>query len=320
MVSSPARTLLAALMSATLSLLLLIGCSGTAPKDDAEDEGPFRIVGYVTAGAVLDVIDVSKLTHINYAFLLPMTNGELKSFGSSAQLRRVVARAAESDVKVLISVGGWGWDDEFEALASDNDRRARFVAGVVNFVLEYQLDGADIDWEYPDAGASSANFVSLMQELRNALPAGSLLTTAVVADAGNAAGIDPVVFEFVDFVNIMAYDGGGTEHSPMSLAQEALASWGAKGLPKEKRVLGVPFYARPGNLAYHKLLESDPEAANGDQILYFDESRYYNGPATLRTKVELAQLEASGIMIWELSQDALGDDSLLSVIWDASRR
>jgi len=112
LVSSPARTLLAALMSATLSLLLLIGCSGTAPKDDAEDEGPFRIVGYVTAGAVLDVIDVSKLTHINYAFLLPMKNGELKPFGSSAQLRRVVARAAESDVKVLISAApgllpGW---------------------------------------------------------------------------------------------------------------------------------------------------------------------------------------------------------------------
>ena len=320
MVSSPARTLLAALMSATLSLLLLVGCSGTAPKDDAEGEGPFRIVGYVTAGAVLDVIDVSKLTHINYAFLLPTKTGALKPFGSSAQLRRVVKRAAEEDVKVLISVGGWGWDDEFEALASDVDRRARFVAEVVDFVLEYQLDGADIDWEYPDAGASSANFVSLMQELRNALPAGSLLTTAVVADAGNAAGIDPVVFEFVDFVNIMAYDGGGTEHSPMSLAQEALASWGAKGLPKEKRVLGVPLYARPGNLSYRKLLESDPEAANGDQITYFDESRYYNGPATLRDKVELAQLEASGIMIWELSQDALGDDSLLAVIWDASRR
>jgi GH18 family chitinase len=307
-------------MSPSLALLLLIGCSGTALKDDAEGESPFRIVGYVTAGAVLDVINVSKLTHINYAFLLPMKNGELKPFGSSAQLRRVVARAAEADVKVLISVGGWGWDDEFEALASDNDRRARFVAGVVDFVLEYQLDGADIDWEYPDAGASSANFVSLMQELRNALPAGSLLTTAVVADAGNAAGIDPVVFEFVDFVNIMAYDGGGTEHSPMSLAQEALASWGEKGLPKEKRVLGLPFYARPGNLSYRKLLESDPEAANGDQITYFDESRYYNGPATLRDKVELAQLEASGIMIWELSQDALGDDSLLAVIWDASRR
>ncbi|MFM8629276.1 MAG: glycoside hydrolase family 18 protein [Candidatus Limnocylindrus sp.] len=314
------RTLVAALMSPTLALWLLIGCGGTVLKDEAEGENPFRIVGYVTAGAVLDVINVSKMTHINYAFLLPMKNGELKPFGSSAQLRRVVARAAEADVKVLISVGGWGWDDEFEALASDNDRRARFVAGVVDFVLEYQLDGADIDWEYPDAGASSANFVSLMEELRKALPAGSLLTTAVVADAGNATGIDPAVFKFVDFVNIMAYDASGTDHSPLDLAEEALASWEAKGLPKEKRVLGVPFYARPGNLSYRQLLESDPKAADGDEVIYFDERRYYNGPATLRDKVELAQLEASGIMIWELSQDALGDDSLLSVIWDASRR
>lgn len=191
---------------------------------------------------------------------------------------------------------------------------------MADFVVEHQLDGADIDWEYPDAGASSANFVLLMQELRNALPAGSLLTTAVVADADNAVGIDPVVFEFVDFVNIMAYDGSNTNHSPLGLAEEALTSWAAKGLPKEKRVLGVPFYARPGNLSYRKLLESDPEAAIGDQIVYFDESRYYNGPATLRDKVALAQLQGSGIMIWELSQDALGDDSLLSVIWDASRR
>ncbi|MFM8998071.1 MAG: glycosyl hydrolase family 18 protein, partial [Candidatus Limnocylindrus sp.] len=113
------RTLGAALMSATLALLLLIGCGGSVLKYEAEGENPFRIVGYVTAGAVLDVINVSKLTHINYAFLLPTKNGELKLFGSSAQLRRVVARAAEADVKVLISVGGWGWDDEFEALASD---------------------------------------------------------------------------------------------------------------------------------------------------------------------------------------------------------
>jgi len=268
----------------------------------------------------MDVIDVSKLTHINYAFLLPDKNGALKPFGSSAQLRRVVALAAEADVKVMISIGGWGWDDEFEALASTEGRRARFVAEVVDFVREYELDGVDIDWEYPDAGASSDNFVSLMQELRNALPVGNLLTTAVIADADNASGVDPAVLKVVDFVNIMAYDGGGMEHSPLGLAQEALASWDAKGLPKEKRVLGVPFYARPGNLSYRQLLESDPKAANGDQITYFDEIRYYNGPATLRDKVELAQLEASGIMIWELSQDALGDDSLLTVIWDATRR
>ena len=33
----------------------------------------------------------------------------------------------------------------------------------------------------------------------------------------------------------------------------------------------------------------------------------------------IAKEEASGTVIWELSQDALGDDSLLKVIWELSR-
>ena len=77
--------------------------------------------------------------------------------------------------------------------------------------------------------------------------------------------------------------------------------------------------ARPGYASYRKLFESDPATADGDRILYFSEEQNYNGPATLRAKVALAKEEASGIMIWELSQDALGADSLLKVIWEASQ-
>lgn len=297
---------------------ILAGCAG-ALNEQPDADRSFRIVGYVTAAAVLDVVDFSRLTHVNYAFLLPKKSGELKAFGSPTQLRRVVEMAHAENVEVLISVGGWGWDDEFEALAAAADRRARFVSAVVGFAAEYQLDGVDIDWEYPDAGASSGHFVALMRELRAALPSGSLLTTAVVSDATHAEGVDPVIFEIVDFVNIMAYDGGPTNHSPLNLAEQALSSWDAKGLPREQRVLGVPFYARPGDISYRKLFESDPATADGDRILYFSEEQNYNGPATLRAKVALAKEEASGVMIWELSQDALGDDSLLKVIWEAAQ-
>jgi len=305
-------------ISVLICSALLGGCAG-ASGDRPATERSFRIVGYVTAAAVLDVIDFSRLTHVNYAFLLPKKSGELKTFGSPTQLRRVVEIAHATNVKVLISVGGWGWDDEFEELAAAEDRRARFVRAVVDFVAEYQLDGVDIDWEYPDAGASSEHFVALMRELRAALASESLLTTAVVSDATHADGIDPVIFEIVDFVNVMAYDGGPANHSPLSLAEQALASWGAKGLSKDQRVLGVPFYARPGDISYRKLFESDPATAESDRILYFSEEQNYNGPATLRAKVALAKDEASGIMIWELSQDALGADSLLKVIWEASQ-
>ena len=142
------------MLRATLSALIacamvggsLVACS--AVKREVRDGGSgssFRIVGYVTAAAVLDVIDFSRLTHVNYAFLLPKKSGDLKTFGSPTQLRRVVEIAHASNAKVLISVGGWGWDDEFEALAAATDRRARFVRAVVDFVAEYQLDGADID-------------------------------------------------------------------------------------------------------------------------------------------------------------------------------
>ena len=308
------------LRSGAAALLLcgaaLVGCtaaSGERPGADSQ----FRIVGYMTAAAVVDVIDFSRLTHVNYAFLLPKRSGELKPFGSPTQLRRVVEQAHTADTKVLISVGGWGSDDEFEALEAAEERRARFVAAVAEFVAAYQLDGVDIDWEYPDAGASGENFLALMRDLRAALPGGRLLTAAVIADATHADGIDPAVFELIDFANIMAYDGGAADHSSLQLAERALATWDDAGLVREKRVLGVPFYARPGGIPYRALLASDPAAANGDRVTYLTEDRYYNGPATLRAKVALATAEASGVMIWELSQDALGSDSLLDVIWNA---
>ena len=41
---------------------------------------------------------------------------------------------------------------------------------------------------------------------------------------------------------------------------------------------------------------------------------YYNGIETIRKKTGLAKEKASGIMIWQLSGDAPGDKSLLTVI------
>ena len=60
-----------------------------------------------------------------------------------------------------------------------------------------------------------------------------------------------------------------------------------------------------------------PELAptpSGDRILFKGVEQNYNGPATIRRKTELALQLAGGIMIWELSQDARGSDSLLRVI------
>ncbi|HNB53852.1 MAG TPA: glycosyl hydrolase family 18 protein, partial [Anaerolineales bacterium] len=219
-------------------------------------------------------------------------------------------------VKVLVSVGGWGWDEQFEVLAADPATRATFVSGLAAYAKEYNLDGLDIDWEYPDPGTSDQHFLALMQELRAALPEGKLLTAAVLAQGPTVEGILPETFPLMDFVNIMAYDASDTEHSPYAFAETAMNVWLARGLPPEKTVLGVPFYARPNWVPYRKLVESDSNAASLDVIEYLGQNVYYNGLATMEQKTQLTLTKGSGIMIWTLGYDTNDETSLLSAIYN----
>lgn len=284
-----------------------------APTATAVPE-PFRVVGYVTAATVLGTLQYDKLTHINYAFLIPNNDGTFAPLANLWKLDELAATADTHGVQVLISVGGWGWDKQFSAMAADPAARAQFVNGLVDFVAAHNLDGADIDWEYPDPGQSSQDFLALMQALRAALPQDKLLTAAVVALGETGAGVPVEAFELMDFVNLMAYDGEGPNHSSLEYAEAAITYWQGRGLPVEKTVLGVPFYSRPSEVSYRKLVQADPAAAEVDEIEYFGAMVNYNGLATMRRKTELALERAAGIMIWALDHDTNDATSLLNAI------
>jgi len=281
----------------------------------------FRVIAYVYGYPLMKLIPYSQLTHINYAFVLPNADGSLQTISNGWKLKELVNFAHENGVKVLVSVGGWGWDDEFESLAADATSRARFVDALDQFAEEYALDGIDIDWEYPGPGEASAqSFVTLMTELKARFqPQGKLLTTAVVALGSHGEDILPEVFEIVDFMNIMAYDGDGQNHSSYEYAVQALDFWSGRGLPKEKMVLGVPFYGRPSEATYRELVENDPQAARMDSSNYLGMMVYYNGIPTIQAKTQLALQRGSGIMIWELSQDTMDGTSLLNAIFQTIR-
>jgi GH18 family chitinase len=184
-------------------------------------------------------------------------------------------------------------------------------------VDEYQLDGADIDWEYPDAGQSSQNFLALIQELRKAMP-DKLLTTAVVSDGENSAGIATESFALVDYVNVMTFDG--PDHGTMKQFEQGLSFWTARGLPKEKIVMGVPFYSHvkdssAAGVTYANLVKADPAAAQVDEFDYYGAKQIYNGIPTIQAKTKVAMQQASGMMFWNLDDDALGDLSLVAAIY-----
>jgi GH18 family chitinase len=274
----------------------------------------FRVIAYVTAAVVSAAIPFDELTHINYAFLIPNADGTFQNLTNPWKIAEIVVAAHEHNVKVLISVGGWGWDAQFEAMASSAATRSAFVKNLVAVVADNGLDGADIDWEYPDPGPSAQNFLALIQELRAVLPQGKLLSAAVAAVGDHGMGVPVETFPLFDYVNLMAYDGDGPMHSSMDYARAAIDFWQGRGLPPEKTVLGVPFYARPNEMTYRKIVEMDPAAAQTDTFDYYGTTINYNGIPTIQAKTRLAMQRGSGIMFWTLEGDAPGDLSLLGAI------
>src|SRR5512142_1028235 len=74
----------------------------------------FVILAYATDGIVAEVIPYDKLTHINYSFLTPKADGTFTPINNDWKLKQIVRAAHEHGVRVNISVGGWGWDTQFE--------------------------------------------------------------------------------------------------------------------------------------------------------------------------------------------------------------
>ncbi|RSM78666.1 glycoside hydrolase family 18 [Kibdelosporangium aridum] len=281
----------------------------------------FKSVGYMPSwSGNVNSIQYTKLTHINYAFVLPNSNGTLQGIPDPNKLRSLVSLGHNNGVKVSLAVGGWndGNDSAFEQLAGNAGSRTTFVNALIGVVNEYNLDGIDMDWEYPDPGQSGANFTALMRQLGDALHSrGKLLTAAVVSGGGTANGVEPAVFGIVDWLNIMAYDGG-SPHANYDWSIQSANFWKGRGLPAGKTVLGVPFYSRPVYVPYSQIVAADPANANRDCANISGGTQCYNGIPTIKRKTQWAVANAGGIMNWELSQDTTGATSLLSAIFDAA--
>ena len=127
----------------------------------------------------------------------------------------------------------------------------------------------------------------------------------------------------------MAYDATGTwapdrpgQHSSMEMAKGNVAYWTGRGLPKNKIVLGVPFYGygfgkafRNNGYAFSEITTQFPGSESLDQV---GETIWYNGIPTIRAKAKYVLEEGlGGVMIWSLDQDAKNEKSLLRALFDA---
>lgn len=290
----------------------------------------FKVIGYYTPrSAEPESLPLNYLTHVNYSFSIPAPSGDtLLPLRDDSILKRLVKHAHSGNVQVFISIGGWGIGDgggedgRFHRMAERAEGRRAFIKSTMDLVKKYDLDGVDLDWEYPDEDSQSADdYVLLVKDLADQLHAqNKRLTAAVVARGKKGYGVKKEAFMAMDWVNLMAYDGdyGGDivkAHSPYAYAQESLNYWlGERKLPAAKAVLGLPFYSKMGFGKFgptYKQLVADGASAYDD----YWKGAHYNGINTIEAKVRLAKQHGlAGVMIWEIGLDTADDTSLLRAI------
>lgn len=298
----------------------------------------FKVVGYYPSWQPGNThkIQYNNLTHINYAFAIPTSDGGLLPLENPDLARQIIRDAHAHGVKVLLAVGGWSYngtplESTFMNATNTPEKIVRFGNAIIAMAKQYGFDGVDMDWEHPrNDGTSKQQYTDLMVYLSNQLHRdGMLLTSAVLSGVSpegivywDAAAHTDEVINAVDWFNVMAYDGGdGERHSGYDFAINCAKYWrDTRHMPAHKVVLGVPFYGRPSWASYEQILQANPNAYNTDVSMINGMQAHYNGIPTITAKTSWACDNIGGIMIWELSQDTTDlSKSLLNAIGNTVR-
>ncbi len=303
-----------------LGILILTGSAGFefgATIQTVSAEPSKRVVGYFPywESGDVDSIDYSKVTDIIYFHIWPNPDGTLDTSAVNVNDLNTVSNNAHSrGVSVLIAVGGWGVSDGFPAMVADNAARENFVSNIVQYVSDNNLDGVDIDWETQINQEKIENQDLLFADLSNALH--TLGKSVTVAANGEIIELQSSASGSVDWVNVMAYDmnWGSAEHSTFDDSVAALQRYETEGIPKDKLVLGIPFYGRDDNtnaIKYEGIVsDCNPLPTENNCNGYF-----FNGIGMVQQKTQYVLDNGyEGIMIWNLGQDTYDQTSLLTAI------
>lgn len=263
----------------TLLFLFLLFVASNAL---AQKPNTFTVIAYYSGGPEqIDSLAVEKLTHIIYSFChLKGHKLTVDNSRDSLTIRRLVGlKKRNPQLKVILSLGGWGGCRTCSEVFNSEAGRKEFTQSVLALCQTYKTDGLDLDWEYPTIEgypghqyipADKQNFTDLIQELRKVL--GNKYEISFAA-GGFQKFLDEsvdwkAIMPVVDRVNLMTYDlinGYSTQtghHTALYSRPEQHESTDncvqhliKIGVPRNKLVIGAAFYGR--------MWEGVPAESNG---------------------------------------------------------
>ena len=231
----------------------------------------FAIIAYYAGNeADIDQFPVEKLTHIIYSFCHLRGNRlAVDNTADSLTIRKLVSlKTRNPELKVLLSLGGWGGCKTCSDVFYTPAGRAEFCQSVKDLMQCYLVDGLDLDWEYPAIEGypghpflpeDKQNFTALVEALRQTLGEEKIISFAA---GGFTLFLEKSiewdkVMPHLDMVNVMSYDltNGYSlltgHHTPLfstpgqvASADHAVSWLDSIGVPPEKIVIGAAIYAR----------------------------------------------------------------------------
>ena len=251
-------------------IILLLLCNFTA-NIFAQKNKKMDIIAYYTGDdKLINEYEVNKLDQIIFSFC-HLKDGKLSvdSPKDSTTIKYLVAAKAKNpQLKIILSLGGWGGCEPCSAAFSTAEGRLKFAKSVKEVSTYFKVDGLDLDWEYPAIeglpghlyqAVDKPNFTELIKILRSTLGKKYELSFA-------AGGFQKYLDESIDWktvaplvnrINIMSYDlvNGYSKvtghHTPLystnpneESTDRAVTYLLKQGIPAEKLVIGGAFYTR----------------------------------------------------------------------------
>lgn len=242
-------------------------------------------------------------THIIYAFARIEENGRLVMNENNAMFKELqIFSKKNPDLKILLSVGGWGHDagdvSPFSNMVQTVPTRKKFLDHTLSLLRKYNLHGLDLDWEYPTQRGNSPpgdkeKYTTFVKELydefgKEASASGKprlLLTAAVSAYEHIVTKAYEIskLSEILDALHLMTYDLHGAwetkvghhtsmDGSDLLSVPHGLDVWLKGGFPADKIVLGIATYGRTFTLASSASHDiGAPATRGGEKQIFTDE-------------------------------------------------
>jgi chitinase len=291
----------------------------------AED---IRVVGYITHWKFesLPGIRLEELTHLIWqgVEVTSGTDPTLRVSGSAdwQQIPEAVAAAHGAGIKAMVSlIGHWNQTD-LNKIWKSSKLREKLIENLIDMVETYNLDGIDLDNE---GTCDPATYSLFIKELYEAIaPLGKMIS---LAGSPYGACIEKGASRYLDFINLMTYDMGKGKgypyHSTLEESVQALDLWADNGIPKEKLLMGIPFYGRDAHVnafEYQWIVEKynpNPDQNEMSEPTAVGGKIWWNGIDLVKQKVQyVIENGFGGVMVYEVGIDSPGNFSLLEAIFE----